>query len=420
MQDCELVRKASTQLYRALERACQIHEEHSAHFRLESQHVIVEQQRLPLVKFNMAFAHCSTAASTTPEPVWIVVDSTLGEPSPRSTQKSIAKSRQEAQDRLNELSNTLKRGNSTTCDSSVKRIKCKTVHFDTTSCNDRSTMMTRTTTALITSFPEGHTLPDFCVQHDFCKQLQKYGAKIPVNEYIGYFEKSGPYKHLVYFPPPITTSTSGRSFSLTQIIHTISSNSREPQYPQYERLRLARQLSSAVLQFYATPILKDSWCSDDIVFFGTDALPTTLALPHLNVPVSKSHKHALTAEDESSTTSKHGTFPYVRNPYLFELGVILIELAHQAPLSAFREKCEVSDIYENKWSRYVLADRVSKSLARSLGPSYAKVVRKCLGCDFGEGTTDLNDPGLQAVFHRDVVCELERLEREFAKLYLGT
>jgi hypothetical protein len=110
----------------------------------------------------------------------------------------------------------------------------------------------------------------------------------------------------------------------------------------------------------------------------------------------------------------------VRNPYLFELGVILIELAHQAPLSAFREKCEVSDIYENKWSRYVLADRVSKSLARSLGPSYAKVVRKCLGCDFGEGTTDLNDPGLQAVFYRDVVCELERLEREFAKLYLGT
>jgi hypothetical protein len=281
-------------------------------------------------------------------------------------------------------------------------------------------MMTRTTTALITSFPEGHTLPDFCVQHDFCKQLQKYGTKTPVNEYIGYFEKSGPYKHLIYFPPPITTSTSGRSFSLTQIIHTISSNSRERQYPQYERLRLARQLSSAVLQFYATPILKDSWCSDDIIFFGTDALPTTLALPHLNVPVSKSHKHALTTEDESSTTSKPDTFPYVWNPYLFELGVILIELARQAPLSTFREKCEVSDSCQNKRSRYVIADRVSKSLAPSLGPSYAKVVRKCLRCDFGEGTTDLNDPGLQAVFYRDVVCELERLEREFAKLYLST
>jgi len=46
-------------------------------------------------------------------------------------------------------------------------------------------------------------------------------------------------------------------------------------------------------------------------------------------------------------------------------------------------------------------------------------VRKCLGCDFGEGTTDLNDPALQAVFYRDVVCELERLEKGFAMLQLG-
>jgi hypothetical protein len=166
-------------------------------------------------------------------------------------------------------------------------------------------------------------------------------------------------------------------------------------------------------------MLKDSWCSDDIVFFGTDALSTTLASPHLNVQVSKSHKHALKAGAENSTTPKHDTFPFVRNPYLFGLGVILIELARQAPLNALREKCELSDSYENKFLDYVITDRVSKSLAPSLGLNYAKVVRKCLGCDFGEGTTDLNDPGLQAAFYRDVVCELERLEREFAKLYLA-
>jgi len=280
--------------------------------------------------------------------------------------------------------------------------------------------MTRTTTTLITSFLADPTLPDFCVQHDFCKQLQKYGPKTPVNKYIGYFEKSGPYKHLIYFAPPITTSTSRKSFSLTQIIHTTSSNPDVDKFLQHERLRLARQLSSAVLQFHETPLLKDSWRSDDVVFFGKDALSTTLASPHLNVQVGKPHKHALKAGAESSTTSKHDTLPYVRNPYLFGLGVILIELARQAPLSTFREECEVPDSYEDRFSDYVIADRVSKSLSRSLGPKYAKVVRKCLGCDFGEGTTDLNDPGLQAAFHRDVVCELERLEREFAKLYLGT
>ncbi|PVH67685.1 hypothetical protein DL98DRAFT_475429 [Cadophora sp. DSE1049] len=198
----------------------------------------------------------------------------------------------------------------------------------------------------------------------------------------------------------------------------MSSSSHAHQFLQHDRLRLARQLSSAVLQFHATPMLKPSWCSNDVVFFGTDALSTTLASPHLNVQVGKSHKHALQSEAEISTTSKHNTLPFVRNPYLFGLGVILIELARQAPLSTFREKCELSDSYENKFSDYIIADRVSKLLAPSLGPNYAKVVRKCLGCDFGEGTTDLNDSALQGAFYRDVVYELERLEREFAKLYL--
>jgi hypothetical protein len=45
-------------------------------------------------------------------------------------------------------------------------------------------------------------------------------------------------------------------------------------------------------------------------------------------------------------------------------------------------------------------------------------VKKCLACDFGSGD-NLNDPVLQAVFYRDIVNELERLEDVFAKLQLG-
>jgi hypothetical protein len=57
-------------------------------------------------------------------------------------------------------------------------------------------------------------------------------------------------------------------------------------------------------------------------------------------------------------------------------------------------------------------------MGRTLGLPYAKIVRRCLGCDFGEDT-DLNAQSLQAAFYRDVVCELERLERAFAMLQLG-
>jgi hypothetical protein len=338
VQDCTLVRKASAQLHQALERACQMHEQHSAHFRLESQHVTIERQGFSLVRFNMAFAHCSRGVPTTLEPVWIAVDSTFDEPFPGSPQKSRAKAQQEVQEQLNGLSTALKRENPTPCSPSVKRIKAKTVRFDTTaSCDDRSTMMTTTTTTatLIASFLADPTLPDFCVQHDFCNQLQRYGPKTLINKYIGYFEKLGPYKHLVYFAPPITTSTSRQSFSLTQIVHTMSqSNSHADQFLQHERLRLARQLASAVLQFHAIPMLKDSWHSDDVIFFGTDAESTSLTAPHLNVQVGKPHKSPqLKSGAENSTTLD--THPFVRNPYLFGLGVILIELARQAPHEHF-------------------------------------------------------------------------------------
>jgi hypothetical protein len=84
-----------------------------------------------------------------------------------------------------------------------------------------------------------------------------------------------------------------------------------------------------------------------------------------------------------------------------------------------RELARDEPSHKGRFSDFEVADRVSKNLGSSLGASYAKVVRKCLGCDFGEGETDLSDPGLQAVFYRDVVCELERLERAFARLQLA-
>ena len=54
-----------------------------------------------------------------------------------------------------------------------------------------------------------------------------------------------------------------------------------------------------------------------------------------------------------------------------------------------------------------------------MGVPYKRMVRKCLTCDFGQGTRDLGDEGLREAFYRDVVCELERLERAFWRLQLG-
>jgi hypothetical protein len=204
----------------------------------------------------------------------------------------------------------------------------------------------------------------------------------------------------------------------------MSENSHSDQVLQHERLRLARQLASAVLQYHATPLLKSSWCSDDVVFFGTPESASSLSLtPYLKVQVGKSNKLEIDTSSQTSNETANKNNGYIRNPYLFNLGIILIELAYQAPLLSLRSSQDPNPSQENSYTEFLIANRISKFLGSILGASYAEVVRKCLGYDFGEATTDLGDPGLQAVFYRDVVCELERLERlerEFAMLQLGT
>ena len=49
-----------------------------------------------------------------------------------------------------------------------------------------------------------------------------------------------------------------------------------------------------------------------------------------------------------------------------------------------------------------------------LGPRYAKIVRKCLGCDFGHDI-DLSCEELRVAVHKSVVLELEGLAQDFER-----
>lgn len=406
-EEYEMVQKASTQLYTSLERACQLHDEHSAHFRLESQRVTVEDQGTPLVRFHITFAHQEDRQKRTLEPIWIAIHSTVEEPSNEDLKED------QTPKSLVSLTKSLKREIAPACLSSKKRTKGKSVHFVATSCARSST-----TSMLLASFLADPTLPDFCVQHDFCRTLQTCGPKSPASKNLGYFQKSGAFKHLVFLAPQISCSGS-HSISLATIISSMSNRSLADQCPQYERLRLARQLSAAVLQFHATPILNSNWRSDDVVFYGANLSSPELTIPHLNVRFGKVLTRSNSLPDAASNALVNNELPsFIRNPFLFRLAVILIELAYQAPLHQIEEPIDIQDTSASH-SDFFVANRLSKSIGKTMGSSYGKVVRKCLGCDFGEGTTDLGDPGLQRVFYRDVVCELERLEREFAKLQLG-
>jgi hypothetical protein len=207
--------------------------------------------------------------------------------------------------------------------------------------------------------------------------------------------------------------------SLASIITNMARKPEIEQFLEYERLRLAAQLASAVLQFHATPLLRGFWHGEDVIFFwhsGEDDV-ASITSPHINVQVGSTKPHKLVTQARDNLNDVTGQL--IRNPYLFSLGVMLIELAFQAPLRSLYNSEDLINGQPNTLLDFFVASRLSKTISSSLGPAYGKVVRNCLGCDFGQGTNDLNDVKLQIAFYQDVVCELERLEQRFAILQLG-
>jgi hypothetical protein len=270
-------------------------------------------------------------------------------------------------------------------------------------------------------------LPNFCVGRDFCSHVQRCSKRALSSSdiCIGYLQQTGTCSHRVYYKHPRANNEAKSVVSLAQIFNSISQaelgQRQGKRMLQYECLRIARQLASAVLQFHATPILKESWRSEDVVFFGNNSISILQAqhpdtkTPHLSVRVCNPTRQAPKSNNALNT-----------NPYTFGLGVILLELAYQEPFGnlslreqACGEELYISNDQESIQSDFHIAYRLSKSLSAELGMPYARMVRKCLACDFGMGTRDLRDLGLQEAFYRDVVCELERLEKAFANLQLG-
>ncbi|CAF9930721.1 hypothetical protein IMSHALPRED_008261 [Imshaugia aleurites] len=173
----------------------------------------------------------------------------------------------------------------------------------------------------------------------------------------------------------------------------------------HERLRLAKTLATAVLQYHSTPWLRISWRSEDIYFFdsGLASIQDTpsLTLPHLNVKV----------KGPCGQVSRASTFPphnMVRNPLLFNLGVILLEIAYTSNIETLQSPIDLDNGRENRYTEFFAARRLAKSAKSDLGRTYHKIVEKLVECDFGCGM-ELDDPQLQAAFHRDVICPLEKL-----------
>jgi hypothetical protein len=216
--------------------------------------------------------------------------------------------------------------------------------------------------------------------------------------------------HELYFEGQMTATES--SCSLQDWVKSIGESDREERVPVLECLQLARHLAMFVLQFNTTPLLTESWDSRDVEFFGLRPASASLAhtnqenipRPFLKVKVSPNCTQSTTV---SKLPPVNENTIRIRNRYLFRLGIIFLELAYQVPFSRLSSKPKL-----RAQNDYDTADQYSRLVGSILGPRYAKIVRKCLGCDFGEDV-DLGSHELGAAVYRHVVVELDELIHDF-------
>ena len=261
---------------------------------------------------------------------------------------------------------------------------------------------------------------------DFCQHFQN--RALCGSDCIGYIRHSG--LHRFYLPSIDATTDPRNQTNLADVIERIARDGTLT-LPRRAAVRVAGTLASAVLQYHATPWLPEVWESSHVQYFGTNLIQNheniglPEQLPYFGVELSRrdgmtntspSPGLSLAAPDTKAhqDTSKTAV---ARNPSLFCLGIVLLELAYCKPWPSLCEPV-LERLEPTKRTAYHAAERLAQStfLRDRMWPGYSDIVCKLLGCDFGLGKTDLEDERLQEAFLVDVVSVLQRAEVRLAEL----
>lgn len=250
---------------------------------------------------------------------------------------------------------------------------------------------------------------------DLLEQHFKDNQRISVQDkYLGDLGSDSDYRHLLYFAPEQFTCDLSDTRPLSYFMSPEVRVSHSGKLSSLEKIRLARQLSMAMLHFESTPVMRVPRESGNVVFLGGELTSvngrrSSLGVPHLNVQIHKS---------EVKNSSSAAERALIQNPHLSGLAIVLLELAYETSLRELDTNSGSNAAYGVQLENHIIADTQSQFVGEQLGLVYQQVVRKCLTCDFGHGK-DLSNPRLQAAFYEEVVCKLEDLEKSYGKRLMG-
>ena len=398
MEKYKVIGQASQQLYEALGRACTKHTEHQAHFCVEVEQAIIDGNRGAQVKFNIAFTPVSLAESADQAELrWFVVDSVTGDALTVGKPSNINC----------ELEKSLKRS---ILDPPFQPTKSrKSVRFQ--SPEPQRILMPALPAVPTDSLCSDYARKDFCDLIKRCLRQPSQRSKC-----VAVLENTARSKNFVYSAADVTCSERRRAVSLERLITKWNERGASGRLPLYERLRLAKTLAVAVLQFHSTPWLRSCWRSEDVYFFGDEVVirqdQPVLSSPHVNVRVRG-------PDGPLSRSSTFQSQTLARNPLLFSLGVVLLEIAYASTLESLQRSNDSNASQNNPYPEFFMARRLASSGHSDMGGSYHKIVERLVECDFGCGN-DLSDLQLQVALYKDVICPLGRLEQKLHDFHLDT
>ena len=361
-----------------------------AHFRIEVEHIILDRDSSPQVRFDMAFTHrVLTGTPASGDPIWFLVDSIINEHIGTCSSNQTAC--------MGNLERSLKRQLQPTVAPVAKKVK-KSVRF-------ASSMPAPTPLLPLLATTRGI---ENCIGVDFCDHLRRqFRRPLQANACV-VLENTAQCKQLVY-PSHFTASSELRkAASLGQLITSATSPGPVDGILLHERVALAKMLAIAVLQYHATPWLQLSWRSEDVLFFGIEGDTQMQKRPNLSAP----YINAKIRGQINQIPAQHPS-AMARNPVLFSLGVALLEIGHAASLESLKLPSDADNGQLHR--EFFTARRLAKSKRTVMGPTYNDIVEQLVECVFPCGD-DLNNPELQATFYQDVICPLDELEQGFRKL----
>lgn len=169
----------------------------------------------------------------------------------------------------------------------------------------------------------------------------------------------------------------------------------------HDRLQLAKSVATGVLQLYNSPLLTSIWTKEDITFVHRADKPYRKA--YISKPISHTEE----------ATHKRKTVPYIPNPTIFSLGILLIEICLACSLNDLRiqDDCESEAEFNNPTmaTDYATAMRLldTERILVESGEPYADAVKRCIMCNFGITKFDLENDSFRDAVYSGVVAPLE-------------